>query len=183
MEVVRGQRVCVVCWGDKGGGRLENATRMVMLDARGYPCDVLTLPQLSGLIPASPAHVESLREDDRKAEDAGAIVAFLEKWWPHLIVIGTTGVACWQLLADITKICDEEFPQVPCRCCMHAIAFAPRSATRTSRRGCARLLACDCTAACCCLLLLVACARLHGCGRRADALQRCRTSATRSCRR
>lgn len=119
MEVVRGQRVCVVCWGDKDRGRLENSTVMVMLDARGYPSDVLTLPQFSGLIPVSPAHLQSLHEDDRKAEDAAAIVTFLEKHWPHLIVIGTTGMACWQLSEDIKKICEDEITQV-----WHRTAFA-----------------------------------------------------------
>jgi hypothetical protein len=91
---------------------------MIMLDARGYPCDVLTLPQFSGLIPASPPHLASLYEDDRKAEDAAAIVAFLEKHWPHLIVVGTTSPACWQLQEDIKKICEDEITQVRHACCL-----------------------------------------------------------------
>lgn len=112
MEVVRGQRICVVCWGDKDRGRLENSTVMVMLDSRGYPSDVLTLPQFSGPIPASPTHLSTFFDDSRKAEDAAAIVAFLQKHWPHLIVIGTASMACWQLQEDIKKICEDEITQV-----------------------------------------------------------------------
>lgn len=46
---VSNQRVMAVCYGE--GGTAAQATHMVMLDARGYPIDVLSLPQLSGRIP------------------------------------------------------------------------------------------------------------------------------------
>ena len=156
MEVVRGQRVCVVCWGDKDRSRLENSTCMVMLDARGYPCDVLTLPQFSGLIPASPPHLGSLYEDDRKAEDAAAIVTFLEKHWPHLIVVGTTSVSCWQLQEDIKKICEDEITQVShtpalagvCDAELCELCVAPRLGAVEEVAGVHKLVQCTCMCTC-----------------------------------
>ena len=111
-EFVQGQRTCVVCYGDAHGGRLDNATHMVMLDARGYPVDLLQLPQFSGRIPASKATLESIKEDTRKAEDAEKIIKFLSKHWPHLIVIGACSPECKQLLDDFLKICNVDFSQV-----------------------------------------------------------------------
>eukprot|EP00892_Ulva_mutabilis_P012129 jgi/Ulvmu1/9289/UM050_0038.1 len=110
-EFLRGQKTCVVCWGDGSERRLENATHMVMLDARGYPLDVLRLPQLSGRIPVSPSLAVSLTEDDRKSDDVRKVVEFLDKHWPHLIVVGTASPECRQLQADLEKICDVEFTQ------------------------------------------------------------------------
>lgn len=45
-EFVHGQRIAAVCYGEGTGGRLENSTHIVMLDARGYPIDRLPLPQV-----------------------------------------------------------------------------------------------------------------------------------------
>jgi hypothetical protein len=147
--MLREQRVCVVCWGDNQGRRLENTTRMVMLDQRGYPCDVLCLPQLSGHIPNTPIEkIKSLEEDERKAADFLAIRDFLQKHWPHLIVIGTTNIACWQLMQDIEHVKDahEWFKQVRhlkrcVGCC--AVAGSGRSyedlrCRKTSSRTCRR---------------------------------------------
>ena len=83
-----------------------------MLDQRGYPLDTIRLPQLSGRIPVSPSLAVSLTEDDRKVEDVHKVVAFLDKHWPHLIVVGTASPECRQLQADLEKICDVEFTQV-----------------------------------------------------------------------
>jgi hypothetical protein len=109
---VQGQRVAVVCYGDGEGGRLENATHMVMLDSRGYPVDRVQLPQFSGRIPASPASLTSISEDTRKGEDSDKIVKFLSKHWPHLIVVGTASPECKQLMSDLEKIIDVDFSQV-----------------------------------------------------------------------
>lgn len=124
-EFLRGQRTCVVCWGDGSERRLENATHMVMLDPRGYPLDVLRLPQLSGRIPVSPSLAVSLTEDDRKVEDVRKVVEFLDKHWPHLIVVGTASPECRQLQADLEKICDVEFTQASSLAAIHAATAYP----------------------------------------------------------
>jgi hypothetical protein len=111
-EFVQGQRVCVVVYGDRAGGSLENTTHMVMLDNRGYPVDLLQLPQFSGHIPASKATLESIKEDTRKSQDVEKIIKFLSKHWPHLIVIGACSPECKQLLDDILKICNVDISQV-----------------------------------------------------------------------
>lgn len=85
-----------------------------MLDPRGYPLDTIRLPQLSGRIPVSPSLAVSLTEDDRKVDDVRKVVEFLDKHWPHLIVVGTASPECRQLHADLEKICDVEFTQVRC---------------------------------------------------------------------
>lgn len=125
---MRGQKTCVVCWGDGGERKLENATHMVMLDPRGYPLDVVRLPQLSGRIPVSSSLAVSLMEDDRKVEDVRKVVEFLNKHWPHLIVVATASPECRQLQADLEKICDVEFTQVlpPHLCAVLAGAHAAR---------------------------------------------------------
>lgn len=103
-----------MCWGDGGERKLENATHMVMLDPRGYPLDTIRLPQLSGRIAVSSSLAVSLTEDDRKVDDVRKVVEFLNKHWPHLIVVGTASPECRQLHADLEKICDVEFTQVRC---------------------------------------------------------------------
>ena len=68
--------------------------------------------QFSGRIPTSPAMLATLRDDHRKADDVAKLTKFLSKHWPHLIVVGAASPECKQLLADLTKIIDEDFTQV-----------------------------------------------------------------------